>query len=114
MKTTKAPKGYRRIVPSLTALVQFEAVARLASFTHAASELGVTQSAVSRQIKLLEETLGVHLFHRLHRSIDLTSEGDALYTVVAESMQKIAGAFDRFSHHTKMCRALARSTVCRR
>jgi DNA-binding transcriptional LysR family regulator len=93
----KGPKGYRRIIPSLTALVEFEAVARLGSFTLAASELGVTQAAVSRQVRQLEETLGVRLFHRLHRSNALTSEGEALYLVVAESMQKIAGVFDRLA-----------------
>ena len=97
IEMAKGTKGYRRIVPSLTALVEFEAVARLGSFTQAASELGVTQAAVSRQVRFLEETLGVRLFHRLHRSIALTSEGEALYVVVAESMQKIAGVFDRLS-----------------
>ncbi|MBN3761404.1 LysR substrate-binding domain-containing protein [Burkholderia sp. Ac-20365] len=97
MKTSRETKGYRRIVPSLTALVEFEAVARLASFTFAATELGVTQSAVSRQIRFLEETLNVRLFRRGHRSIELTVEGEALYLVVAESMQKIAGVFDRLS-----------------
>ena len=111
MKTSKAPKGYRRIVPSLTALVQFEAVARLGSFTYAASELGVTQSAVSRQIRLLEETLGVQLFHRLHRSIDLTSEGEALYSVIAESMQKIAGVFDRLVTGTELRELVLVSTA---
>ena len=97
MKTSRETKGYRRIVPSLTALVEFEAVGRLGSFTFAATELGVTQSAVSRQIRFLEETLDVRLFHRGHRSIELTVEGEALYLVVAESMQKIAGVFDRLS-----------------
>jgi DNA-binding transcriptional LysR family regulator len=82
----------------VTALVEFEAVARLASFTLAAHELGVTQAAVSRQVKFLEDTLGVKLFHRLHRSIALTDEGEALYLVVAESMQKIAGVFDRLAN----------------
>ena len=111
MKTTKATKGYRRIVPSLTALVEFEAVARLGSFTYAASELGVTQSAVSRQVRFLEETLGVRLFHRLHRSIDLTSEGQALYMVVAESMQKIAGVFDRLVTGTEQRELVLASTA---
>ncbi|MBP0619224.1 LysR substrate-binding domain-containing protein [Cupriavidus consociatus] len=97
MRATKVTKGYRRIVPSLTALVEFEAVARLSSFTLAATELGVTQAAVSRQVRFLEETLNVRLFHRMHRSIALTKEGQALYLVVAESMQKIAGVFDRLS-----------------
>jgi DNA-binding transcriptional LysR family regulator len=90
-------KGYRRLIPSVTALVEFEAVARLQSFTLAAHELGVTQAAVSRQVKFLEETLGTRLFHRLHRAIKLTDEGEALYLVVAESMQKIAGVFDRLA-----------------
>jgi DNA-binding transcriptional LysR family regulator len=94
---TKGTKGYRRIVPSLTALVEFEAVARLSSFTRAAAELGVTQAAVSRQVRFLEDALGVRLFYRLHRSIALTDEGQALYVVIAESMQKIAGVFDRLS-----------------
>lgn len=84
-------------MPSLTALVEFEAVARLGSFTHAAAELGVTQAAVSRQVRFLEETLDVRLFHRLHRSISLTNEGEMLYLAVAEAMQRIAGAFDRLS-----------------
>ncbi|WP_321799032.1 LysR substrate-binding domain-containing protein [Caballeronia sp. J97] len=90
-------KGYRRLIPSVTALVEFEAVARLGSFTLAAHELGVTQAAVSRQVRFLEETLGTRLFRRLHRAIELTDEGDALYRVVAESMQKIASVFDRLA-----------------
>lgn len=90
-------KGYRRLIPSMTALVEFESVARFGSFTVAANELGVTQAAVSRQVKFLEDTLVVRLFHRLHRSIELTEEGEALYLVVAESMQKIAGVFDRLA-----------------
>ena len=94
---TARNKGYRRLIPSVTALVEFEAVARHASFTLAADELGVTQAAVSRQVKFLEETLGTRLFNRLHRSIELTEEGEALYLVVAESMQKIAGVFDRLA-----------------
>ncbi|CAM3773534.1 HTH-type transcriptional activator AmpR [Pseudomonas reidholzensis] len=87
-------KGYRRIIPSMTALLQFEAVARLSSFTLAAKELGVTQAAVSKQIKALEENVGAQLFHRLHRSIDLTYEGQALFAVISESLQKIATVFD--------------------
>ena len=92
---TEGKKGYRRLIPSLTALVEFEAVARLGSFTKAADELGVTQAAASRQVRLLEDTLGVRLFHRLHRSIQLTAEGETLYVVVAEALQKVSGVFDR-------------------
>lgn len=90
-------KGYRRLIPSMTALLEFEAVARLSSFTLAGQELGVTQAAVSKQVKFLEQTLGTPLFHRLHRAIRLTHEGQALYAVVTESMQRIAATFDRIA-----------------
>lgn len=91
----KKVKGYRRLIPSMTALLEFEAVARLASFTLAAQELGVTQAAVSKQIRLLEDTLQTKLFHRLHRSIKLTHEGYILHLVVAESIHRMASVFDR-------------------
>ncbi|MEM5456299.1 LysR substrate-binding domain-containing protein [Paraburkholderia rhynchosiae] len=81
----------------MTALIEFEAVARLGSFTLAANEIGVTQAAVSRQIRELEDGLGVRLFHRLHRSNILTSEGEALYNIVSTSLRNIAGGLDRLS-----------------
>ncbi|AXM94576.1 LysR substrate-binding domain-containing protein [Pseudomonas plecoglossicida] len=90
-------KGYRRIIPSMTALLEFETVARHCSFTLAAQELGVTQAAVSKQVRQLEENIGAQLFQRLHRSIRLTSEGQALFAVVSDSLQKIASVFDRLS-----------------
>lgn len=93
----KKLKGYRRLIPSMTALLEFEAVARLGSFTLAAQELGVTQAAVSKQVKLLEEALEKKLFHRLHRAIKLTAEGYLLHSVVAESMHRMASAFDKIS-----------------
>ncbi len=93
----KKVKGYRRLIPSMTALLEFEAVARLASFTLAAQELGVTQAAVSKQIRLLEDTLGTKLFHRLHRAIKLTHEGYLLHSVVAESIHRMASVFDKIA-----------------
>jgi DNA-binding transcriptional LysR family regulator len=70
-------------LPPLSALVAFEAAGRLQSFTRAAAELNVTQAAVSRQIRLLEEHLGRHLFVRAHRAVELTNEGrDYLHTIV--------------------------------
>jgi DNA-binding transcriptional LysR family regulator len=80
----------RRSLPSLTALATFEAAARLMSFTRAAEELGVTQAAVSRQINLLETHLGVALFRRLHRRIELTERGHTLGSVVTQAMAQIA------------------------
>lgn len=82
------------MIPSLTALLQFEAVARLKSFTHAAAELGVTQAAVSKQIRLLEENICAQLFYREHRGIRLSHEGQHLFNVISDSMQKIATAYD--------------------
>jgi LysR family glycine cleavage system transcriptional activator len=63
-------------LPSLNALAAFEAAARHSSFTRAARELGVTQAAVSHQIRALEETLGCALFHRTPRGISLAPEGE--------------------------------------
>jgi LysR family transcriptional regulator, glycine cleavage system transcriptional activator len=69
----------------LNALRVFEAVARLGSFTRAGSELGMTQTAVSYQIKLLEENIGEPLFLRRPRQITLTDVGQRLAPRVAEA-----------------------------
>ncbi|HTV25788.1 MAG TPA: transcriptional regulator GcvA [Polyangiaceae bacterium] len=63
-------------LPSLNALQAFESAARHASFTRAARELGVTQAAVSHQIRGLEEALGLALFRRGARGVTLTSDGE--------------------------------------
>lgn len=65
----------RRKIPSTAALTVFEAAARHQSYTKAADELAVTQSAVCRQIAGLEEFLGVRLFHRSRRGVALTDAG---------------------------------------
>lgn len=80
----------RRKLPPLTALATFEAAARLASFTRAAAELGVTQAAVSRQIHLLEDSLGFALFRRLHRKIALTEQGQALSASASSAFNLLA------------------------
>ena len=67
-----------RRLPPLNALRAFEAAARHASITRAADELFVTHGAVSRQIKGLEEALGVALFKRANRQISLTPAGERL------------------------------------
>ena len=65
----------RRALPPLHALRAFEAAARHESFSKAADELCVTQGAVSRQIMALEEWLGVPLFRRLTRRVELSGPG---------------------------------------
>ena len=94
-ESMRRSKGYRRLIPSMNALLVFEAAARLGSFTVAAQELGVTQAAVSKQIRFLEELLDTRLFHRLHRAIQLTPEGSALFLVTGDSLQRIAATFDK-------------------
>ena len=76
-------------LPPLTALRTFEAAARRGSFTKAAEELHATQSAVSRQIRTLEENLGVPLFRRGHRKVRLTADGERLLPVLSEAFRNI-------------------------
>jgi DNA-binding transcriptional LysR family regulator len=83
-------EGFRRRIPSLTSLVVLEAAARHLNFSKAARELGVTQAAVSRQIHGLEQELGLALFHRLHRGVELTERGQVLSGVLAHSFDLIA------------------------
>jgi LysR family transcriptional regulator, glycine cleavage system transcriptional activator len=79
----------RRGLPSLRALTAFEAAARLGSFRLAADELGVTRSAVSHQIKALEDGIGVSLFARESRKPELTPAGLSYYPVVREAFDQI-------------------------
>lgn len=74
----------------MNSLVVFEAAARHLNFTRTAEELRVTQAAVSRQIRLLEEHLGVALFQRLHRSLLLTQQGQRLQQAVHMGLEHIA------------------------
>ncbi len=79
-----------RSLPPLGPLVAFDAVARHLSITRAADELGLTQAAVSRKIRALEEDLGVTLFRRLHRSLRLTPDGERLHAAASASLWRIA------------------------
>ena len=79
-------------LPRLDLLRTFESAARLASFTRAANELALTQSAVSRQIQLLEENVGVPLFERRHRAIVLTDAGRVLLRAVTDSLERLRDA----------------------
>ena len=77
-------------LPALDLFHTFEAVARHRSFTLAAGELCLTQSAVSRQIKTLEDALGLRLFRRLHRAIEVTAEGQRLFEAVTRGLEDIS------------------------
>jgi len=80
----------------LNALRAFEAAARHLSFTRAAIELCVTQAAVSHQVKLLEQRLGVTLFRRLPRGLMITEEGLALLPALQDSFDRMAAMLERF------------------
>ena len=85
-------KTPRRFLPSLSLLQAFEAAARLQSITGAAQVLSLTQSAVSRQSRALEEQLGTTLFHREKQTIRLTLGGVSYAREVREALQKISQA----------------------
>lgn len=76
-------------LPSLSSLRFFEAAARYESFIKAAKELNVTHSAVSRQIRLLEEDLGISLFERRNRSVFLTAKGKILFQTSASIFEQL-------------------------
>jgi LysR family transcriptional regulator, glycine cleavage system transcriptional activator len=80
-------------LPPLAAIRAFEAAARHESFTKAAAELGMTQAAVSYQVKLLEDRLGMPLFLRLPRKVQLSEAGRRLAPPVAEAFRGLQAAF---------------------
>jgi LysR family transcriptional regulator, glycine cleavage system transcriptional activator len=84
----------KRDLPPLRALTAFEAAARLGSFRAAATELGITRSAVSHQVKLLEDRMGLTLFRRDARRAELTTVGQSYFPTIKD-------AFDQIEAHTK-------------
>ena len=73
----------------------FHAAAEAGSFTHAGEQLGLSQSAVSRQVSALEQELGVSLFHRHARGLILTEQGEVLYRTAHDVFTKLAAAKTR-------------------
>ena len=89
----------------------FEAAARAGSFTLAGEELGLTQSAVSRQIKDLEATLGRELFRRMHKQVVLNDSGEKLFRAYAFAARHLADAVEDILHEkTKRQIVLSTST----
>lgn len=82
-------------LPSLNALKAFEATARHSSVKQAAHELSVTPAAVSHQIKALEDHLGVRLFHRRNRALELTDAARACLPKLREGFESLAQAVDQ-------------------
>jgi LysR family glycine cleavage system transcriptional activator len=86
----------KKLLPPLTTLRGFEAAARHLSFTFAADELYVTQSAISRQVRQLESFLGVLLFKRLTRRVELTCEGQEYYQLIKDQFYELERASERY------------------
>ena len=101
----------RNAFPSLDLLRGFEAAARHLSFTKAGAELFLTQSAVSRQIKELEEQLGVALFQRRHRALSLTEAGQQLYSAAAQVLTTMRAATERMRVHSGRRQPLSVTTT---
>jgi LysR family glycine cleavage system transcriptional activator len=83
------------LLPSLNGLRTFEAAARFLSFTQAAAELNVTQTAVSHQIRRLEDQLGINLFIRHNRALSLTREAEDYLTSVHAAFEDLRRATAR-------------------
>ncbi len=98
MDIMKISNDPRSISVSLNALRAFECAARHLSFTAAAAELGITQSAVSHQIKALEDRLNVTLFRRTPRGLLVTDEGLALAPTLTDTFDRLARLLLQFGN----------------
>ncbi len=90
-----------RWLPSLNALRAFEAAARHQSFTRAAEELGVSQGAISHQVKGLEAQLGLMLFRREAQGLAITAAGQGYLEVVGRAFDQLAGGTERLLQREK-------------
>src|SRR6185312_5010916 len=86
-----------RKLPPLNALRAFESAARHLSFRLAAAELGVTPTAISHQIRLLEDTCGRSLFSRRPRPLRLTAAGELLFPILRDGFDSFAATLASFS-----------------
>ncbi|WP_249673888.1 LysR substrate-binding domain-containing protein [Pseudomonas abieticivorans] len=99
-------------LPPLASLLPFEAAARLQSFSKAADELHITQAAISRQIRGLEEDLGVKLFCRRNRAVFLTPEGRNLGLVISAALQSISASASKLRETPRTHRLVLLCQLC--
>lgn len=117
MTTNTAPSLSFRRYPSTTALQCFETAARHLSFTNAAAELHMTQSAISKQVAQLEEMLNITLFYRTSQRISLTPAGKAYYLEVLNILKHIETATTSLMSHsdnTEILNIVSHPTLCSR
>lgn len=113
---TNTPLSFRRY-PSTTALQCFETAARHLSFTNAAQELHMTQSAISKQVAQLEEMLNIALFYRTPHRISLTPAGKTYYLEVLNILKHIELATTNLMSHsdnTEVLNIVSHPTFCSR
>ena len=111
MRKRNAEPVHSSRLPALDLLVGFESAARHLSFTKAGEELFLTQSAVSRQIKELEDQLGAPLFERRHRALVLTEAGQQFYASAAQVLSTMRTATERLREKAGRKRPLSVTTT---
>ena len=106
-------KSLRHRLPSLISLMTFEAAARTLNFTRASEELHVSQAAVSKQIRYLEEFLGLKLFERQGRRVSLSHQGKFLYNKINASLNFMADAVEEVVsvEHTRSVTIAANNAI---
>jgi LysR family transcriptional regulator, glycine cleavage system transcriptional activator len=104
-------KMHSMLLPSLNGLRTFEAAARLRSFTLAATELNVTQTAISHQIRRLEDQLGIKLFVRRNRALALTREAQGYLPSVRSAFEDLRRATERLLHTERNGRLTVSTTA---
>lgn len=117
MKTDTSTALAFRKYPSTTALQCFETAARHLSFTNAAQEMHMTQSAISKQVAQLEEMLNISLFYRTPQRISLTPAGKIYYLEVLDILKHIEVATTNLMSHssnTEVLRIISHPTFCSR
>ena len=105
-------QNLRMSLPPLATLLPFEAAARLGSITKAGEELGLTQAAVSKQIRVLEEHLGAKMFERRNRAIHLTEEGRKFSEILSRSLLEIESHVHELRQNKAGGEVLLRSQLC--
>ncbi|MEP0519005.1 MAG: LysR substrate-binding domain-containing protein [Hyphomicrobiales bacterium] len=101
-----------RFLPPLSRLKPFEAAARHESFSLAAADLGMTQTAVSKQISLLEKDLGIELFERRNRAVFLTDAGRQLGRVVSAALTDVATEIAVLRHQRRTNELVLHCQLC--
>ena len=103
--------NYRNLTPSMSLLLIFEAAARYESYTRAAQELSLSQSAISRQVQTLETQLGISLFRREGRSVRLTDVGRRYFLELSAALGRIRSATLQAMSHQSGGGALSLATL---